>query len=307
MFNALFLTIGAFEFCLLLFFFTFLMQSAILAFTLAVLFLTFFSYFILRMYFQTRKPEQFEELKDLYVSACKTHIQYDTKTPEHHLELAHACAKLAGSLQNREANLYQPPEWLKWLTPYLGRISSWCHWYDVHHMQEILHQEAIKEHINLVKREPTSMAVHAALANAYIMLSGLYSEPHQDEEHAAPAARYAPMLQQKFRQTAERAIEEFKILNSFAPDDPWVHAQLAYSYRDLKMPLEEIRAYEILLKLNPDDKDTLFKLGTRYFQQGMNAQGLKIYEQLRRFDSKRANDLISFYGAVSTIQASGNG
>jgi tetratricopeptide (TPR) repeat protein len=118
-----------------------------------------------------------------------------------------------------------------------------------------------------------------------------------DEERYVPEERHSPEMEAKFRVTAERAIEEFKILNDYAPDDPWVHVQLAYSYHDLQMPQEEIREYEIVLALRPNDKETLFKLGMLYFQQGMNAKGLRIYEALKETHYKKAESLIKFYGS----------
>ena len=108
------------------------------------------------------------------------------------------------------------------------------------------------------------------------------------------------VFKQKFRSIAERAIEEFKILSDYAPEDPWVHAQLAYSYRDLQMPKEEIREYETILQLCPEDKETLFKLGKLYFEQGQNAKGLQVYETLKRSNYKNAENLIHFYGTRST-------
>ncbi len=112
-----------------------------------------------------------------------------------------------------------------------------------------------------------------------------------------PPKKYSKSFKQKFRLTAEKAIEEFKILSDYAPHDPWVHAQLAYSYRDLQMPKEEIKEYEAILQLCPDDKETLFKLGKLYFEQGQNAKGLKIYETLKFSHYKKAESLIHFYGA----------
>jgi tetratricopeptide (TPR) repeat protein len=106
-------------------------------------------------------------------------------------------------------------------------------------------------------------------------------------------------LEKKFRQASERAIEEFKIISDYAPNDPWVHLQLAYSYRDLNMPLEEIQAYETILRINPTDKEALFKLGTLYFQQGMNAKGLQVYEELKRANFSKVENLIKYYGNAS--------
>ena len=114
-----------------------------------------------------------------------------------------------------------------------------------------------------------------------------------------PPGRYGEDIQEKFFVTARRATEEFKILNEYAPGNVWVHSQLAYSYHDLQMPMEEIREYEIVLKLKPNEANTMMKLGILYFQQGMNAKGLQVYEQLRKVDLKKSKKLIKFYGIVA--------
>jgi tetratricopeptide (TPR) repeat protein len=168
-------------------------------------------------------------------------------------------------------------------------------------MKELLLTTAVEEHLKVVKCEPTNLEAHAALANAYVTLSSLYADPQKfhdyDEERYIPIERFSAQMQAKFRATAERAIEEFQILHDYAPEDPWVHIQLAYSYHDLQMPQEEIREYEIVLSLRPHDQDTLFKLGMLYFQQGMNAKGLRVYETLKRSHYKKADSLIKFYGS----------
>ena len=43
------------------------------------------------------------------------------------------------------------------------------------------------------------------------------------------------------------------------------------------MHKEEITEYETILKLCPEDKQILFRLGILCFQQGENALGLQIY------------------------------
>jgi tetratricopeptide (TPR) repeat protein len=135
------------------------------------------------------------------------------------------------------------------------------------------------------------------------MLSGLYIDPRTlegyDEERWIPSDKYSEGFVEKFRFTAERAIEEFKILSEYAPDDPWVHIQLAYSYHDLQMPLEEIKEYETIKRLQPDDLDNLFKLGILYFQQGWNAKGLRVYEELKKAHYAKAEALIKFYGSYN--------
>lgn len=280
--------------------FTFLLQSFVLAMALGLCFVTIFCYFTLKIYFQTKKVERFSSLKEDYVFACKDIIHYQHGNSEHHMMLANACAEFAAALHGKEYAFYRPPEAFAKLTPLFDRISCWCHWDDVYTMREMLLMSAVDEHIKIVKCYPTDLASHAGLANAYVMLSGLYVDPRSiegfDDDRWIPPHKYDGKIKDKFRLMSERAIEEFKILNDYAPRDPWVHAQLAYSYHDLQMPNEEIKEYEMLLQLCPDDREVLFKLGQLYFQQGRNAEGLQIYEQLKRSHYKKAENLIHFYG-----------
>lgn len=300
-FNLIFILLAITEVAALIIFFTFFIESFLIAFGLATIFLTFFSYFTLKIYMQAKKPEQFEDFKERYARGCKNIINYREGIPEHHIALANAFSKLAKELQAREYSYFSPPFWIQSIAPSLEKLSCWCFWKDIHEMQEQLLQSAIDEHIKLVQIEPTSLDIHASLANAYVILSSLYINPKESEQHESdrwvPSLKFSQEFKDKFRQTAEKAIEEFKILNDYAPNDPWIHTQLAYSYHDLQMPKEEIAEYETILKLRPDDKETLFKLGCMYFQQGRNADGLQIYEKLKLCNFRKAEQLIAFYGA----------
>ncbi len=283
---------------------TFLAQTFVLAIHLALIIATIFSYFTMRMYFQTRKTERLMELRTEFLQACESSLQDLEESPEYHLTISYACCKLAADLHAKEYSIYPAPFRLDFLSSSFEKVSCWFHWQDVHLMKELLLQACIEEHIKLVRLEPTNLETHTGLANAYVMLSGLYVDPRTveglDDERWIPSNKYTETFQLKFRSTAERAIEEFKILSDYAPQDPWVHAQLAYSYHDLQMPTEEIREYEIILQLCPDDKDTLFKLGKLYFEQGLNAKGLHVYETLKKSNYKKAENLIHFYGAYAT-------
>lgn len=295
------LFIGGMEVALFLSFFAILGKSAILAFLLAIFLLSVFSFFVLRLYFQAKKPEQLLFFCENYLQQCQKTIGYQEGLPEKHLLLASFAQKLAKELHEKEYFFYSPPELLKSLSTTLEKFSAFCHWKDLHAMREFLLSFAVDEHIKAVKCEPTNLEIHAALANAYVMLSSLYADPRKyeghDEEKYIPEERLSQEMLKKFKETAERAIEEFKILNDYAPNDPWVHIQLAYSYHDLQMPEEETLEYETVLKLRPDDKETLFKLGMLYFQLGKNAKGLRIYETLKRTHYQKADHLIKFYGS----------
>ena len=300
-FNLFFVCLCTSEVIVLAAFFVTLVQSLVLALSLSIVFFTFFAYFTLRIYFQTKKPEQFQEIKDRYLAACKDLLNYQEESEDHYNALANACCKFANRLHAREYDYYSVPGWLSFLSPLMERVSCWWHWQDIYFMKEKMLEEAVNEHIKFVKCHPTSLEAHASLANAYVMLSGLYIDPRHlegyDEDRWIPKDKYTDRFDGKFRFTAERAIEEFKILSEYAPDDPWVHSQLAYSYHDLQMPLEEIKEYETIQKLVSTDMDNLYKLGILYFQQGMNAKGLRVYEELKKAHYFKAESLIKFYGS----------
>lgn len=299
--HALFLIIGLVEGALLIGLAIMWASSGVMAILLAITFLTAFSYFVLRLYLSAKKPEQLIDLRDEYLERMRHLLEYQEGIPEHHLALANGTSRLSSILADREYNYYKPPKGLRALTHPLERLSCWLHWEAVHTFRELLLIAAIDEQLRLVRCEPTDLEVHAALANAYTTLSSLYVDPRtldgHDEDRWIPPGRYSEEMTSKFRATAEKAREEFHILSQFAPNDPWVHAQLAYSYHDLQMAEEELREYETILSLCPDDRDTLFRLGVCYFQNGRNAAGLRVFEELRRVNYKQADDLIRFYGS----------
>jgi hypothetical protein len=294
-------TLGiALEILLIVFFFSTLTQSSILALSFAALFFTVFAFFTMRIYLQAKKDEQLKELKDRYVSACKSLINYREGNSESHHSIANGACRLAAQIENLESQFYDFPNLFS-LSQILAKYSRRFHWRDFLNFREMLLRAAVEEHIKIVKCEPTNMEAHANLANAYVLLSGLYGEHRKraasEDESLKISREFSDELEKKFRFTAERAIEELKILNEYAPNDPWIHAQLAYSYHDLQMPLEEMQEYETILKLRPEDKETQLKLGILYFEQGLNAKGLRVYEELKRNNYKKAETLINHYGS----------
>lgn len=281
--------------------FFWLAQAALLSLSLAGLFLSFLAYFILRLYLQGRQPELFHQIAEDYIKQCHSLTQQEPGTPKHYLAVANACWKLAKVLKGREYRLFALPPFLQWkpLRQLVEQISCWCHWEELYRLKEHLLVQAVQEHIELVKCAPTSLEVHALLANAYVILSELYitGGSNGNEERWNPMHRCSKELQEKFRSTAERAVEELKILEEYAPNDPWVHAQLAYGYHDLQMPKEEIKEYEAMLRLNREDKSVLAKLGVLYFAQGRKAEGLRVYEALKNLDQGQAEQLIKHYNS----------
>lgn len=261
-------------------FFPFLQQSYWIAFALAVVFLTGFTYYVLSIYYKTTKGSDFQKIRDLFLEKNLTGIGDD---PLVHSRVAGNAIRVSENLKGVEYVLLKPPRWFSFLDTPLESLSVWAFSQDVFLMRtEFLHL-SIYQYIEQIVRDPMDLEGHQEIANAYVMLYTLLREAGHVEE----ARKYC-----------YRAIEEFKILCEYAPHDPWVHTQLAYGYHDLKMPKEEIREYEILLKLSPYDRQMLYDLGVLYFEQGMNAQGLKIYDDLKRVNPQRAEALIQHYGLI---------
>lgn len=297
-----FLLVGA-EISLIAFFFSFLSsRSSIFAFALGTFLLTCFTYFVLLFYYQAKKPQQLHDLKDRFVASCRQLLPMPVGEAQHHLSLANSLSRLSSYLQDFEWSFYKIPSLLHPLSRWIHRLSAYCYGEDVFRMKQLLLFAAIEEHLKQIRIAPTDLEVHASLANHYVALSRIYKEllkmPH-DAPRAKRTRKLHPLLEEKFREAAHLAIEEFRILNDYAPNDPWVHEQLAVGYHDLEMPEEEIREVEMLLKLRPQDKEVLFRLGTLYFQQGQNAKGLQVYEELKQSHYKKAEDLLANYGVIS--------
>lgn len=270
-------------------FLPFVAKSAMAALALGALFLTTFSYLVLHFYYQARKPERLINLKEKFLQSCRRHISVPAGEAQHHLSIAEALLKLASYLEDFEKNFYTLPPLFQFAAPLFGRFSSYCYWKDVFKLKRLLLSAAIEEHLKQIRATPTDLEVHASLATTYVAQSKIYRLTlHSRKEQA--------LFEENFRTAARLAIEEFRILNHYAPNDPWVHEQLSQGYRELDMPEEELREVEMLLKLRPQDKETLFRLGTLYFHQGMNAKGLQIYEDLKQSNFKKAEDLIASYG-----------
>lgn len=291
LFHLVFISMVLLAFTLFVLFFSFLADSFLLAVAIACFFFTCVMYFVLRLYFQEQKPRKFIALRDECLNACKQKIPFQNSKARH-FAIARAAEQASLALNSKELSLYKPFRGFNFLKSPLERLSRAFHWHDVHKMKELFLLASIDEYTSLMKNHPTSFDSHAVMACAYINLANHYAAPLSNKQSASISHE----LKQKFRLSAQRAVEELTILKEYAPDDPWVHTQLAINFRELKMPEKEIEEYEACVRLCPLDEEMLFTLGTLYFKQGFNAKGLKIYEQLKYINPDKAEALINYYG-----------
>lgn len=211
-------------------------------------------------------------------------------------------ARLALSVRSTCAHVFNPKPWCLFLVAPLNRLMSYVSWRPLHILSEVLFMAAVDQHISRIKAAPTDLKGHAALANCYVMLANHYLEPIKTKQFMPwpgilLTSRTAEELEAKGRVSSHSAIEELSILSAFAPDQLWVHDQLAISYRELEMPEKEIEECEAIIKLCPDDHQALLRLGILYFREGRHAKGLEIYERLKPIQPLLADELIGHYGA----------
>lgn len=293
-FNAIFASLFAIEAILFLFFLPLYSQATFIASSLSGIFLTVFAYFVLFFYFQAKKPDQLSQIKEEFLQTCRKSAPGEAQ-PD--LSIAAALLKLVSYLDGFEFQFYRIPQSLQFLQGPLSSFFALAHGQDVFRFKQVLLHAAVDEHLNRVRFSPTDLEIHASLAQVYIALCKLFAEP-KDGFVSYFYQRKKELLSENFRTAAQLAVEEFQILNGFAPDDPWVHEQLAQGYRDLDMPKEELLEIETLLKLRPQDKELLARVGALYFDHGLNAKGLRVYEELKETSPKKAEELISSYGQL---------
>jgi hypothetical protein len=280
-FNLVFSLAITIELILFFSFLPLLTKSSWIAISIGSLIVTCFTYVILYFYFQARKPDHFLDLKNRLIQSCKIILSVPAGLSTHHLSIASTLNKLSSYLQDFEQNFYRIPSFLTPYTSWINAFSEFAYKEDVQMMQKILLEASIIEHMQQIKSTPTDLEVHASLGFTYVNLSKLLKKAN---------------LESEFNKIASLAIEEFTILSQYAPNDPWVHEQLANGYHDLNMFDEEIKEMEILQNLKSNDKEILYKLGILYFKKGLNAKGLKIYEDLLTSYAHKAEDLIQYYG-----------
>lgn len=136
------------EAILLLFFFPFLIKSALFAITLAALLITLFSFYTLRNYQKAEKEEAMKELIDRYIKGALSGVH---KTPKEMKQIAaEACLSLA-------EEVVEPPK--KWL---FGDEAK--------QFKELLYKRAVEEFSGQVRLAPCEVTAHARLARTYILL-----------------------------------------------------------------------------------------------------------------------------------------
>ncbi len=256
-------------------------KSLFIAFALAGLCLTVFSYLLIRFYQETKHREEARAVLQEFLGACKDEIPEASP-----LSCARALHHLLHVINFKDLELHANH-------PFLQKCLVWLHWKEVHEMQKRLLHHALEYHIQAIKEEPQDIQAHASLAQAYLSLGHVYCPP--EDFLWVPKAFLGKPMQDNAKRCFEFALQEWKIISAFSPNDPWIHLQLAQVFYLLERSDEELKELELVHRLQPHDRDAMLHLGIKYFEQNMPAQALALYQALKKANDARAEELISHY------------
>ena len=281
---------------LLLFSFLFFISSkdGLAAASLALSFISFFIFYSLSF--------TIKELFLLKALECKKEIEplYDLEKKESLFACVEQYYLLAS--QARKYAFHYDSDSDTWsFQAFCSRWDRFFFWKEYHLLEEVALLAAIDLLSRQVRSTPCDVSLHSQLANTFILLQNHFLEPIKAKElMKSPSILLThakkERLQEKAKQAATMAVEELEIMSSYAPDEIWVHEQLAISYRELHMQEKEIKECEKLFSLLPDDPQVLLRLGSLYFKTGQNGKGLQMYETLKEIDAPLGQELIACYG-----------
>lgn len=296
LFHTLFFSLFIVELLVLLIFLPLLAKSFLLAATVALTVLTGFAYFVLRFYFQTKKPEQFLAMREDFLQKIQHHLPMEAAPHQARQGTLQALRQFIQTLEGQEFDYYSLPTSLQTVQPLVRKFSVWCHWEDLHLMKELLYISCIQILIQAIKEHPTDLDLHAMLATTYTYFYKIYQTPSHEESYPFMAREYASLkMREAMQKYARLAMEELKIILHFRPQDSWALSQLGSIYHDLDQKEEEKKIYEHLLQISPQESAIRYRLGMLYFQLGLMAEGLKVYDELLKASDSRARELIKHY------------
>lgn len=294
-FHAISLSLIALEVFLFTLLYGYLQRTLWITFLFGAILFTAISYFIIKFYLDSKKPDSLLALKDHYLDLCKKEMVFSENSKEFHLRLAANLFGFASILSGYEYQIYRA--WTKSLIPFCRHFSCFFHWKEVFFLREQLMQLAIDEHIQIVQIYPHDLETHASLAESFVLISKLYSELLKAHEPWIKKNLADLDIENKFHISSDLALEELSIVESLQDKTQWSLALKASVYHELKRPLDEIACYEMLLSINPQDEAAIYRLGVLYFAQGMVTKGLNCYQKLKDSGDDRASTLIQLYDA----------
>ncbi len=200
-------------------------------------------------------------------------------------------------------SFFSLPSYLQWLNPclyILEKVFYFFFWKKKLDIVEALQIASARARIEIIETNPLDTKAHAELANCFVALSQLFLEASRQRNRYGfyvqlPLPKHTQEVEEKHRQYANLAVQELTIVSQFAEDTVWVFEQLALSYKELSMPIEELNAWQKVLKLDPDDVQALVRSGLLAFELKQPKTGLEAYLRLKELSPMQAEEVLYAY------------
>ncbi|MEC8306929.1 MAG: hypothetical protein VXZ72_03665 [Chlamydiota bacterium] len=227
----------------------------------------FLMYSGLTLYWERRSRQEREKRFQQFFLDCSPLFPSASLIQERSLLMAEGMRQLALALNLADVPIRRRGEGL----------LHWMHNKLTMREQEAVIHASIEWHLAYIRYAPLDADGHASLGTTYLT------------SHSYLGSK------EKRQDRLKEAIQEFQVVRSLRPKDPWPLSQIANCYFLMGKSREERLIHEELLALCPDDKEVLFRLGELTFRQGLYAKGLKIYQQLNEQGYQKAEHLFSLY------------
>jgi len=106
-------------------------------------------------YLQGKKPEQFAEIEHAFFKGCLKSLSIDLNNVDYHFSLANSAFQLTTYLGQKEVYMISTPPF-NFFKKSMSKICFSLHWKDILTLQEILMQRSVKEHLELIRENPTA-------------------------------------------------------------------------------------------------------------------------------------------------------
>lgn len=237
-----------------------------------------------------KREEECTSILNIFVHECTTTFSAFETTSATYLIQSEAARTLTRDLAHIDSTLisvHNPS-----LKPAFCKLSRHLHGSTLFSMRKLLLTHAAQMLINVIMEDPTTSSHHKKLAIVYLEMARLYVQSASVDGNDAV----------HYRQAVSRAVSALQVAVEFDCQDPWIFEQLIECYGALKERDKQLAICAQLVKLRPHHPDILQMVGKRYFEHGLHAEGLKIYETLKVNHPDRARTLLHTYCAAFTYQ-----
>lgn len=249
------------------------------------------AYIALRFCSERREEENIQMTADFIQECHNTFSPFEDKESVEMIT-ADGAQKLSRELLGIERSLFQFSSTS--LKPAIEKLSCRLHAGAVLSLRQYLLESAAEQFINSILDHPTVCGHHKKLAIVYLEIACLYARSAGNGPNMLWPMDTTGALN-GYNAAVSKAVSQLLVAAQFDPEDPWIFEQLIECYGALKEKERQLEACSRLLTISPNESAALEHVGRRYFEHGLFAEGLNIYERLKPSDPERAQSLLRVY------------